>query len=53
MYAQPLASQESKPSSSNNDGDLSDSDPDINSDDDRYLSEAEKQSGLSVRINIL
>ena len=52
MHAQPLASQESEPSSSDDDGDLSDSDPDVSSDDDGCSSEAEKQGGLSVRMNI-
>lgn len=46
-------SQESELSSSDNNSDLSDSDPNISSDDDGYLSEAEKQGGLSARINIL
>jgi hypothetical protein len=52
MHAQALISQGSKPSSSNNDSDLSDSDHDISSDEDQCLSEAEKQGGLSVRMNI-
>ncbi|KAG0131311.1 hypothetical protein HOY82DRAFT_608273 [Tuber indicum] len=52
MHAQPLASQGSKRSSSDDDGDLSDSNPDVSSDDDGCLSEAEKQDGLSVRMNL-
>ncbi len=52
MHAQPLASQESEPSSSDDGGDLSDGDPDVSSDDDGCSSEAEKQGGLSVRMNI-
>jgi hypothetical protein len=42
----------SLPSSSNDDGGLSDSDPDVSSDDDGCSSEAEKQGGLSARMNI-
>ena len=52
MHAQPLASQGSEPSSSDDGGDLSDGDPDVSSDDDGCSSEAEKQGGLSVRMNI-
>jgi len=47
-----LASRRCEPSSSNDDGGLSDSDPDISSDDDGCSSEAAKQGGLSVRMNI-
>jgi hypothetical protein len=50
---QSLASPECELSSSDDDGDLSDNDPDVSSDDDGCSSEAEKQGGLSVRINIL
>jgi hypothetical protein len=52
IYAQPLTLQGSKPSSSDNNSNLSDSDPDLSSDDDGYSSEAEKQYGLSMRMNI-
>ncbi|KAL5316367.1 hypothetical protein ACEPPN_015412 [Leptodophora sp. 'Broadleaf-Isolate-01'] len=47
-----LASRRCEPSSSNDDGGLSDSDPDVSSDDDGCSSEAAKQVGLSVRMNI-
>lgn len=50
--AQPLASQGGEPSSSNDDSGWSDSDTDVSSDDDGCSSEAEKQRGLSVRMNI-
>jgi len=43
VHADALASQGSEPSSSDDDGSLSDSDPDLSSDDDGYSSEAEKQ----------
>lgn len=43
MHVDALASQGSEPSSSDDDGGLSDSDPDLSSDDDGYSSEAEKQ----------
>ena len=47
-----VASRRCGPSSSNDDGGSSDSDPDVSSDDDGCSSEAEKQSGLSARMNI-
>jgi hypothetical protein len=50
--ARALALQRYELLSSNDDGGLSDSDPDVSSDDDGCLSEAEKQGGLSARINI-
>ncbi|MCJ1357476.1 MAG: hypothetical protein MMC33_007472 [Icmadophila ericetorum] len=50
--ARALLSRRCEPSSSNDDGGLSDSDPDISSDDDGCSSEAEKQGCLSVRMNI-
>ncbi|KAG0133810.1 hypothetical protein HOY82DRAFT_639659 [Tuber indicum] len=52
MHAKLLASQESELSSSDDAGDLSDGDPDVSSDEDGCSSEAEKQGGLSVRMNI-
>jgi hypothetical protein len=52
MHAEALAaSQGSEPSSSDGDGGLTDSDPDLSSDDDRCSSK-DKQ-GLSTRMNIL
>jgi hypothetical protein len=50
MHAQPLASQGSEPSSSDDGGDLSDSDPDVSNDDDGYSSKGDQ--GLSTRVNI-
>jgi hypothetical protein len=50
--ARALASRRCEPSSSNDDGGLSDSDSDVSTDDDGCSSEAEKQGGLSVRMNI-
>jgi hypothetical protein len=50
--ARALESRRCEPSSSNDDGGLSDRDPDVSSDDDGCSSEAEKQGGLSVRMNI-
>jgi hypothetical protein len=47
VHADALASQGSEPSSSDDDGGLSDSDPDLSSDDDGYSSEAEKQGRSS------
>jgi hypothetical protein len=44
--------QRYEPLSSNNDSGLSDSDPDLSSNDNGCSSEAEKQGGSSVRINI-
>jgi hypothetical protein len=52
IYAQPLASEGSESSSSDDDGSISDSDPDLSSDDNGYSSEAEKQGGLSTGMNI-
>jgi hypothetical protein len=52
VNARALASRRCEPSSSNDDGGLSDSDPDVSSDDDGCSSEAEKQGGSSVRMNI-
>jgi hypothetical protein len=53
VQAEALVSQGSEPASSDKDeSGLSDSDPDVSSDDDGCSSEAEKQGGLSVRINI-
>jgi hypothetical protein len=49
MHAQALASQGSEPSSSD-DGGLSDSDPDLSSDDDRCSSK--DNQGLSTEVNI-
>jgi len=48
MHAQALASQRREQLSSGDDGDLSDSDPDLSSDDDGCSSEAEKQ-GRSIK----
>jgi hypothetical protein len=48
-YAQALAPQRSEPSSSDDDGGLSDSDPDLSSDDDGCSSEDEQ--GLSTGVN--
>jgi hypothetical protein len=50
--ARALASRRCEPSSNNDDGGLSDSDPEVSSDDDGCSSEAEKLGGLSVRMNI-
>jgi hypothetical protein len=48
-----LALQGSEPASRDNDeSGLTDSDPDVSSDDDRGSSEAEKQGGLRMRMNI-
>jgi len=53
VQAEALASQGNEPASSDKDeSGLSDSDPDVSSDDDGCSSEAEKQGGLSVRMNI-
>jgi hypothetical protein len=49
MHSQALASQRREPLSSDDDGGLSDSDPDLSSDDDGYSSE-DKQ-GLSTGVN--
>jgi hypothetical protein len=45
-----LLSEESKPSSSDDESGLSDSDPDLSSDDDAYSSK--KKQGSNIRMNI-
>lgn len=50
--ARALASRRCEPPSSNDDSGLSDSDPNISSDDDESSSEAEKPGRLSARMNI-
>jgi hypothetical protein len=50
--ARALVSRRCEPLSSNDNGGLSDSDPDISNNDDGCSSEAEKQGGLSARMNI-